>query len=105
MYVIREGLVELKVRGQVIDTLGPGDVFGEMALIDSHERSASAVAKTDCKLLPVDEKQFLFMVQQVPFFSIEVMRVMCERLRRVNVHLQHDGLEVSPASQRTSTAA
>ncbi len=55
-----------------------------MALIDSGPRSASAVAETDCTVVPVSEKQFLFMVSEAPYFALSVMRVLVERQRRSN---------------------
>ena len=58
------------------------DLRGELALIDRRPRSATAVAVTACVLAPIDEKQFQFMVQQTPFFALQVMRVLTERLRR-----------------------
>ncbi len=42
------------------------------------------VARTDCKLVPIDQKRFQFLVQQTPYFAIEVMRVLVERLRRAD---------------------
>jgi CRP/FNR family cyclic AMP-dependent transcriptional regulator len=82
MYVVQEGEVDIMLAGRVIDSSGPGGIIGEMALISDKPRSASAVAKTDCKLVPIDEKRFTFLVQQTPYFSIQVMRVIAERLRR-----------------------
>ena len=73
--------VEIRVGGDLVDTHGPGEIFGEMALIDSQARSASFTAKTDCRLVPVDERRFLFMVQQTPFFALNVMQVLADRLR------------------------
>jgi len=61
---------------------------GEMALIDSSARSATAVARTDCELIPVDDKRFMFLVQQTPFFAIHVMRVLADRLRKTNALLR-----------------
>jgi CRP-like cAMP-binding protein len=84
MYVVLEGEVNVQVGSEVVDTIGAGEIIGEMALIDSKARSAAAVAKTDCRLAPVDEKRFLFMVQQTPFFSLHVMRILAERLRHMN---------------------
>jgi CRP-like cAMP-binding protein len=55
-----------------------------MAMVDGHPRVASAVARTDCKLCPIDQKRFQFLVQQTPYFAIEVMRVLVERLRRTD---------------------
>jgi len=57
-------------------------VIGELAPIDHGPRSATAVAVTPYTLAPIDEKQFQFMVQQTPFFALQVMRVLAERLRR-----------------------
>ena len=83
MYVVTEGEVNILLGDQILDVLGPGGIFGEMALIDSSPRSASAIAKTDCKLVPVSRQRFTFLVQQTPYFSLEVMHVMAERLRRI----------------------
>ncbi len=55
-----------------------------MALIDSEPRSATAVAVTDVELVPVSEKQFLFLVSQTPYFALKVMRVLAQRLRVTN---------------------
>lgn len=85
MYVVKEGEVNVLVRDRVVETIGPGGILGEMALIDRGPRSASAVAKTDCQLVPIDEARFKYMVQQTPYFAIEVMRVMARRLRQMNM--------------------
>jgi CRP/FNR family cyclic AMP-dependent transcriptional regulator len=84
MYVVKEGEVEVRVHGGIVETVGPGGILGEMALIDQNPRSATAVAKTDCTLVPVNEVRFKFLVQQVPAFSLEVMRVMASRLRKMD---------------------
>jgi CRP/FNR family cyclic AMP-dependent transcriptional regulator len=87
MYVISEGEVELRIGSNILETAGPGLIFGEMALVDQSPRSAAAVAKTNCKLVPVDQRRFEFLVQQTPFFSLQVMRIMADRLRRTNVRI------------------
>ena len=51
-----------------------------MALIDDRPRSATAIAKTDCQLAAIDENRFMFMVENTPFFALEIMRVMAHRL-------------------------
>ena len=84
MYVIMEGEVDILVGSQVVETAGPGSIFGEMALIDKAPRSASAVAKTACKLVMVDERRFQFLVQETPYFALDVMAIMANRLRRAN---------------------
>jgi CRP/FNR family cyclic AMP-dependent transcriptional regulator len=85
MYIVLEGEVELHINGSVIETLGPGEPFGEMALIDRSPRMATVIAKTMCKLVAIPERRFLFMVQQTPFFSLQIMRVMAERLRKMDL--------------------
>ncbi len=89
MYAVLEGEVEIVVQGQVIDTTGPGGIVGEMALIDAGPRSATVRAKTVCKLVPVSQRRFTFLVQQTPFFALQVMRVMSERLRRLLAQEHH----------------
>src|SRR5262245_21797794 len=84
MYVVKEGTADILVGGVAVASVGPGEVFGELSLIDDRTRSAAVVARTDCELVPVDEKRFLFLVQQTPYFALQVMRVLAERLRRMN---------------------
>src|ERR1043166_5762773 len=83
MYVVLDGEVEVRVGSELIDVIRSGDIVEEMALIDSQSRSATAVARSDCRLAPVDEKRFLFMVHETPFFALHVMRVLAGRLRRM----------------------
>jgi CRP-like cAMP-binding protein len=82
MYAVVEGEVDIVAGGRVLETTAAGGIVGEMALIDRSARSASAIARSDCKLVPVDAKRFEYMVQQTPFFALQVMRIMTERLRR-----------------------
>lgn len=84
MYVVIEGEVDILIHDKVIETVKPRGIVGGMALIDTKPRSASVIAKIDSKLVPIDEKRFNFLVQQTPYFSIQVMRVMAERLRRMD---------------------
>jgi len=85
MYVVIEGEVDIIVHGKVVLSLVPGGILGEMALIDEQVRSATAVAKTDCKLASINKKRFHFLVQQTPNFALLVMKVMAGRIRRKDV--------------------
>jgi CRP/FNR family cyclic AMP-dependent transcriptional regulator len=84
LYVIQRGRVEIQYGNRLLDTLDGHNIFGEMALIDSAPRSATAIASTDVVLIPVSEKQFLFLVSETPFFALMVMRVLARRLRAAN---------------------
>jgi CRP/FNR family transcriptional regulator, cyclic AMP receptor protein len=84
MYVVVSGEVEIRIRDWLVETIGVGGIFGEMALIDNRERSAEARAKSPVKVATIDQQQFLFLLQTHPHFSIEVMHVMSDRLRLLN---------------------
>jgi CRP/FNR family cyclic AMP-dependent transcriptional regulator len=83
MYVVLEGTIDILLGEKLLDISGPGDLVGEMAMIDSRPRSASAVSRTTSRLARVDEGEFLEMVGDTPFFALHVMRVLVERMRRV----------------------
>jgi CRP/FNR family cyclic AMP-dependent transcriptional regulator len=84
LFVIKSGEVRIQIGNRTITELAADSVFGEMALIDSEPRSATAVAITDVELVAVSEKQFLFLVSQTPYFALKVMRVLAQRLRATN---------------------
>jgi CRP-like cAMP-binding protein len=87
MYAVQEGEVDLRVGDAVVETVGEGGILGEMAIIDKGPRSATAVARTDCKLVPIDERRFEFLTQQTPNFALSVLRVMVRRLRASNAQV------------------
>ena len=82
-YAVVDGLIDIVLDGKTIDAAGPGSVIGEMALIDGAPRSASAAAVTPVKLVPIDERRFMFLVQQTPYFAVQMMQIMSDRLRRL----------------------
>jgi len=84
LFIIQSGEIEIRLGNRVLETLPQYSIFGEMALIDSAPRSATAVAATDAKLVPISEKQFLFLVSNTPYFALNVMRIMARRLRLAN---------------------
>jgi CRP-like cAMP-binding protein len=81
-YVILEGEVEVTFEGKIIETTLAGGMLGELSLLDNLPHSSTCTAKTPVKAAPIDQQRFLFMVQETPFFAIEVMRIMADRLRR-----------------------
>jgi CRP/FNR family transcriptional regulator, cyclic AMP receptor protein len=81
MYVVLEGRVAISIRGAVIERVGPGGVFGEMALIDQSPRSANAAAETDCALLAINRSVFLNLVKSEPTFGISLLAASAERVR------------------------
>jgi CRP/FNR family transcriptional regulator, cyclic AMP receptor protein len=84
-FVIKSGRVEIRLGNRVLHTVPELNIFGEMALIDHAPRSATAVALTDVTLVPIGEKQFLFLVSRTPHFALNVMRTLAQRLRSTNM--------------------
>lgn len=84
MYIVKQGEVELRVHGKTVEIVRTEGFFGEMAVLESGERSATAIAKTDCVLTPITAKRFEFMVHEIPFFAVEVMKGIARRLRNYN---------------------
>lgn len=84
LFIVKSGKIEIRLGNRLLDTLPEFSIFGEMALIDRSPRSATAVAATDAIIVPVGEKQFLFLVSRTPFFALNVMRVLADRLRSAN---------------------
>jgi CRP/FNR family transcriptional regulator, cyclic AMP receptor protein len=84
MYGVISGEVEMSLDGKVIETIAPGDVFGEGALINpEHKRYSTAIAKTDCKLISFDRSHFLFAVQETPLFALEMLKSYSDRFRHL----------------------
>jgi len=82
MFLVQEGEVDIVLGDRVIETVGPDQFFGELALIDDGPRGAGAVARTACRLVPVNQRRFTFLIDEMPFFAIRVMKVMADRMRR-----------------------
>ncbi|MEJ1931494.1 Crp/Fnr family transcriptional regulator [Nostoc sp. NIES-2111] len=83
MYGILEGSVDLFINGKVVETIEVGGVFGTGILVGVSNRTYTAIAKTNCQLSYLDEKRFLFAVQETPMFALNVLRSYAERLSRL----------------------
>ncbi len=81
MYVVMQGEVTISVNGIIMATASPGEIVGEMALINSNIRSATVTARTDCRLALIDQTSFNSLLRYVPDFSLHVMNVLADRLR------------------------
>jgi CRP-like cAMP-binding protein len=82
MYVVLDGEMELQVEGRAVGSSHPGDLLGEMAIVGSHRRTATAIARTACRLAPVTERRFVLLVQEHPYFALHVMKVLTDRIVR-----------------------
>lgn len=87
MYVLISGTAEISVNSKVVEFAGAGAIVGEMGMIDEGSRSATVMAKSDCKFLPIDRNLFDHHVLHTPGFAQHVMRVIADRLRRTDARL------------------
>ena len=98
VYVVRSGLVEIsglvdqKVR-LVFSQIGPGDVFGEMAVIDGKPRSACAMAKADTEVYFIPRGDMLALVERSPALSLVLLREVSDRLRDFNQQYLRETLQ------------
>ncbi len=83
MFVVTEGRIAISVDDKVIERVGPGGAFGEMALVDRSGRSATATAETDSAWLLVGRNEFIAMVKSRPAFGIALMRSMAARVLHI----------------------
>jgi CRP/FNR family transcriptional regulator, cyclic AMP receptor protein len=81
MYVVLGGRVAISIKSKIVEWVGPGGVFGEMALIDQSPRAATATAETDCDLLSINRSDFLTIVKTNPVFVVSLLKAAADRLR------------------------
>lgn len=83
MFVVTQGRIAISVDGTVIEHVGPGGAFGEMALVDRSGRSATATAETDSAWLLIGKEEFVGMVKARPASGIALMRSMSARVLHI----------------------
>jgi CRP/FNR family transcriptional regulator, cyclic AMP receptor protein len=81
MYVVLSGRVAISIKSKIVERVGPGGVFGEMALVDQSPRAATAIAETDCDLQSINRGDFLTMVKTNPVFAVSLLKAAADRLR------------------------
>jgi len=89
LYIIVDGTAQVRQvldtdRAKVLASLGKGNFFGELALLDSGPRSASVVAVTPCELYYLDRDEFMDLLKKFPEMAIKLAQTLAGRLRRAN---------------------
>jgi CRP/FNR family cyclic AMP-dependent transcriptional regulator len=85
LFILKRGILRIVRGNTVYETVRPGGIVGEMAIISvGAARSASVIAGTYAELVEINTQKFLSLVSEVPDFSLAVMRVMARRLRVMN---------------------
>jgi CRP-like cAMP-binding protein len=88
-FMIVSGRIKVTILGDdgrevILSVLGPGDFFGEMALLDDEPRSATAIAIEECELLSLQRSDFESVIANKPSISLALVRVLTARLRKAN---------------------
>jgi CRP-like cAMP-binding protein len=89
---VRIGAVSADGRELTLNVIGPGEIFGEIALLDGKPRSADAVAIEDTLLLVVERRHFMPFLLRDPSLVERLLGVLCDRLRRTSLALEEIAL-------------
>jgi CRP-like cAMP-binding protein len=82
-YVISEGSATATLRGRLLATLGRGDFFGEMSLLERAPRAATVIAETDMELFVLDARGFSTLIERAPGVGARMMAGLARRLRAI----------------------
>jgi CRP/FNR family cyclic AMP-dependent transcriptional regulator len=104
MYLLLKGEVGLLAGRKPIGRVRPGEIFGEMAIISDAPRSASAVAKSPCRVIALDETEFQTALRKKPVFALMLISMMIHRLRSSIAELKAKN-EISPDAALKESAA
>lgn len=88
MYIIFKGEVKIHKGEQLLAVLKENDFFGELSLLDTETRSASATALTDLLLLKIDQEPFYELMESRVEVARGIIQTLCKRVRRLNTQLQ-----------------
>jgi CRP/FNR family transcriptional regulator, cyclic AMP receptor protein len=86
LFAIISGTVKISVsspdgRNAILNLIGPGEIFGEVALLDGLSRSADVSANTNCELFIIDRRDFIPFVRSQPALAMKFIELLCTRLR------------------------
>lgn len=80
-FLILEGTAVVRRNNRKVAELGPGEYFGELALLDHGFRSASVVANTDMRVLLLGQREFVGVLDSIPGMAYKLLTIMAQRLR------------------------
>ena len=80
-FVILDGNAKITRQGRKIANIGPGDAFGELALLEKAPRNSTVIAETDMELVVLGQREFAGLIDEVPGFARKLLAGMAKRLR------------------------
>lgn len=86
LFAVISGTVKISVsspdgRNAILNLIGPGEIFGEVAVLDGQSRTADAIANTNCELFIIDRRDFIPFVRGQPELAMKFIELLCARLR------------------------
>ena len=101
LFAVISGTVKISIsspdgRNAILNLIGPGEIFGEMALLSGHDRSADATANTNCEMFTIDRREFVPFVRSQPSLAMKFIELLCERLRRTSDQVEQVILQNLP---------
>ena len=101
LYAVISGTVKMSIsspdgRNAILNIIGPGEIFGEIALLDGGARSADAIANSNCELFVIDRREFIPFVKSQPALAMKFIELLCERLRRTSDQVEQIILQNLP---------
>ena len=75
-------------RDVVLNVIHEGGIFGEIALLDGHPRTADATAMSDCQLMVIERREFVEFLRSQPDVTLKFIEILCSRLRRTSEQVQ-----------------
>jgi CRP-like cAMP-binding protein len=88
MYLVKSGRVGIVIANKLVEMVGPGGTFGEMAVVDQSPRTARAGALEETELLAIDRPSLLAAVKRQPAIAMAMLRAIADRLRHMNEMLR-----------------
>jgi CRP-like cAMP-binding protein len=83
-FVLLEGSATVRRNGKKVATLGPGDVIGELSLLDHGPRTASVTCETECLLLVLEQRNFVGVLDDVPALAHKMLARLAHRIRELD---------------------
>ena len=86
LLVVASGTVKISVssadgRSAILNLIGPGEITGEVAVLDGQARTADAIAHTNCEIFTIDRREFLPFVRSQPALAMKFIELLCARIR------------------------
>lgn len=97
LYMVVTGQVRISTTGPggravILTMMGPGDVFGEIALLDGMPRTADAIAIAPTRLVMIQRRGFIALLEQEPGLALHLLKLLCERVRRTSEQVEDSAL-------------